>query len=76
MKFSLSSKGWFSESLVAVGVTDLNFIRNNIMEDSLEMKEGKIFLNYVMKIKKPKRPLMTEILTYKVTKYPPFSHKK
>ena len=62
--------------MVGSGATDLNFIRTNVMEDKLEIKEGKIWLYYLMKVKKPKRPLVTEVLTYKMTKYPAYSHNK
>lgn len=55
---------------------DLNFIRTNVMEDRLPLKEGRMHLSYLIRVRKPKKPLVTEIRTYKLTKYPPFEHSK
>ena len=74
--FKLLSKGWFSEKTVAEAEMDLNFIRSNVMEDRLTIKEEKIYLDYLIKVRKPKRPIITEINTYKLTKYPPYEHSK
>lgn len=38
LSFALYSKGWFSESLVADGDVEMNFIRSNRMEDKLALK--------------------------------------
>lgn len=53
---------------------DLNFIRTNTQEDRLTMKDGDITIDYMIKVQKPKRPLATEIKSYKITKHPRYEH--
>lgn len=67
LNFALFSKGWFSQSLVADGDIELNFIRSNRMEDKLALKQGRITIDYVMNVRKPKKPLVTDIMTIKIT---------
>ena len=42
------------------------------MEDRLVLKDEKIFMDYVINVQKPKKPLITEINTVKMTKYPKY----
>lgn len=37
------------------------------MEDRLTLKEGKIFMDYIINVQKPKKPLVTSIMTIKYT---------
>ena len=38
------------------------------------MKDGDITIDYMIKVQKPKRPLATEIKSYKITKHPRYEH--
>lgn len=68
LSFKLESKGWFSNSVVGQADLQLNFIRTNRMQDRLALKDDKIFMDYIINVKKPKKiPLTTIIQTIKLT---------
>jgi hypothetical protein len=55
-------KGFFSTSLIAEGHLETLFSRSNTMEDKGTI--GSIQVFYLMKVQKPTRPLITEIMHY------------
>lgn len=74
VNFVLVSKGWFSEKIVGEGDLEMNFIKNNRMEERVVLKEDKIYLDYVICVQKPKKPIVTEITALKVSEYPKYEH--
>lgn len=52
----------------------MNFIKTNRVEDRVVLKEDKIFLDYIVCVNKPKKPIVTEIPSLKVTEYPKYEH--
>ena len=42
----------------------------------MELKDGDITIEYAIKVQKPKRPIVTEIKSYKIEKHPPYEHTK
>lgn len=41
----------------------------------MELKDG-IAIDYIIKVQKPKRPIVTEINGYKIEKHPEYEHTK
>ena len=42
------------------------------MEDRLVLKQDKIFMDYIICVQKPKKPLVTKIPMIKLTEYPKY----
>ena len=67
LNFVLAQKGWFSETIIAEADLQVNFIRSNRMEDRLVLKHEKIYMDYIICVQKPKKPLVTKIPSIKIT---------
>jgi len=59
LSFKLEEKGWFSNTVIGEADMELNFIRTNRMEEKVVLKEEKIFMDCIINVLKPKKPLIT-----------------
>lgn len=68
-------RGFFGGlSLIFEGSIETIFARNNIIEEKAMI--GEVQVSYVLKVNKPTKPLITEIIHYEVTQLPKYKHDK
>ena len=44
------------------------------MQDRLVLKQDKIYMDYIINVQKPKKPMVTKIPSIKITGYPKYQH--